>query len=63
LLQKNLILRDDQDLEYAIHFKSYVAVWQGKVLIETGIIKSYTSESVRINAGYVLRKLCEVRVI
>ena len=63
MLLKGLLLKDDQDLEYAIHYKSLVAVWQGSVLIDTGVVQSYTKDAIKINDGYIIRKLCELRVL
>jgi hypothetical protein len=63
MLKKNLILMDDQDLDYAIHYKSLVAVSQNHILIESGVIESYSNDAIRINGGYVLRKLCEIKVL
>jgi hypothetical protein len=62
MLQKNFLIIDDADLDYAIHYKSMVAVWQSNVLIDTGVIISYSKDAIKINDGYVLRKLCELRV-
>jgi hypothetical protein len=42
MLLKNLLLIDDQDLDYAIHYKSKIAVWQNCVIVETGMIESYS---------------------
>lgn len=63
MLQKDQRILDDADLDYAIHFKQPVIVFQnGEIIDYGGVVESYTDESVRINGVYFLRRNCEIRV-
>lgn len=63
LFTKGEVISHDQDLDYCIHLKQPVNVWQqGELIDYGGLIDKYTDESVVINGAFFMRSSCEFRI-
>lgn len=57
------ILRDDQDLDYAIALRHNVSVWEnGQIANYGGLIEKHTEHAVKINGVYYAKGTYEFRV-
>jgi len=61
-MQKGLVLKNDIDFEYAIHFKCDIVVVQHGDVIHVGPIKSHNKVAVTFGDGMFLKAVSEFRV-